>query len=253
MSKLTIKNKLYIFSALLPLGIAILGAVMYWLNAGMASNVNYSNTNNLVLKSLPFITYYLHILLDIAFVAISVSAISYARVYFGPATSSKICLITIAAYAFSEVLSYIFSIFYNSFNAADLKAKLISLAIELVFIALLDFITPVFSSLYVKRITKNASKVGRLKTALASVPTLIIYFVIKFSELISYTLNAVKSFILQGNTISSAMIVSIIIDVIYYIVLYFAVPLSITLLTSYVLVRLTGPLKLKIKGDSFKK
>ncbi len=250
MSKVPIKNKLYIFSATLPLIIALLAVVMYWLYAGMASNVNFTNTDNVLLKSLPHITHYLHILLDIAFIAASISVISYARSYFGPSTSAKTALIAISTYAVSEIFSYCFSVVYNSFNSADFKAKLISVAFELIYIGLLVFICPLLTRAYVNHTIKKDSKPSRLKLSMASSVTIGIYFIIKLAELVTYTISAVKDFLNQGNAISSSLIISIMIDVVYYIVLYLAVPVSIALLVSYVLTRYTGTLKLKIKGDS---
>lgn len=253
MNKLSIKSKFYLSSAISTLGFSVLVKLMYWLNAYFSTNVNFINTDNIFLKALPQVTNYAYIILAMGFVAVSIGAICYAISHFGPATSYKTALISLGSFVAAEITSYIYGIVYNSFNEAAFKATLISVGIELVYIAILVFITPSIAKAYLRFSLKNKTTLSRLKISTAVIPAVAIYFLIKLGELAIYTVDAMKSYISHGNTFSASVVISIILDVIYYFMLYFAAPVALGMLTIYTLTKITGPLKLKIKGETSKK
>ena len=249
MTKFPIKSKFYLTSAISVLAFSVLVKLLYWLNASFSTNVNFINTDNIFLKALPQITNYGYIIFGMGFVAVSIGTICYGISHFGPATSYKTALISLGAFAVAEIASYVYGVIYNSYNEAAFKATLISVGIELIYIALLLFITPFLSKVYLKLSLKNKSSLSRLKISTAVIPPVALYFLIKLGELAIYTVGAMKSYISYGNAFSASVIISIILDVIYYFMLYFAAPVALGMLTVYTLTKITGPLKLKIKGD----
>ena len=253
MTKLSIKNRFFLSTAAVALGFSILTKLMYWLNAYFSSNVNFTITDNIFLKALPLVTNYAHIIFGTAFIAVSIGAVTYAVAHFGPATSYKVCLTALGAFVLAECGSYVYNIIYNSYNEAALKATLVSVAIELLYIAVLMFLSPVLSKAFIKASLKNKTVLSRLSIGIAVIPSVAVYFIIKLAELALYTFDAVKTYINYGNTVSASVIISIILDVIYYFMLYFAAPAAIAMLTVHTFTKITGPLKLKIKGDYSKK
>ncbi len=253
MTKISIKSKFYLSASVGTLALGLLCKLTYWLKANFSSNVNFINTDNIISKALPQVMNYLNIFLGIAFIAVSIGAVSYARAHFGPATSYKVCLISLGAYTVAEGASYIYNVIYNTYNEAALKATLLSLTIEVAFIALLLFLTPLFTEIFLRRSLKGKTALSRLRTGCAILPSVSLYFVIKLAELAVYTVDATKTYISYGNTVSASVIISIILDVIYYFMLHFAAAAAVSLLFIYILTKITGPLKLKIKGDSSKK
>lgn len=250
MTKISIKSKFYFSAAIATLGVSLLTKLMYWMNSSFSTNVNFINTDSIILKSLPQITNYAYIIFSMAFIAVSIGVICYGIAHFGPATSYKASCISLGSFALAEIVSYVYGIIYNTYDEAALKATIISVGIELIYVGFIVFITPILAKAYLKLSLKHKTSLSRLKISTAVIPSIFIYFLIKLIELFIYTVDAIKYYLGHGNTFSASLVISIILDVIYYFMLYFAVPVALSILTVYTLTKITGPLKLKIKGAS---
>lgn len=245
MAKLTIKKKFYLFFIVTSLLIGLFTKVFYISTSALVTNVNYIHSENPLMHILPFITKYAYLLFDIAFYGFTVSGIAYARAYFGPKTSYVSASAALGAFIVSQVASLLYNMIYNYLSSGAVIALAISYAVEILFAVVLLMLTPITVSGYVNHLAKKSPLLAYKRVYLSSVLSLCISLLMRLLDLTAF--KVIPHFI-EYKDITSKELFDIVSDYIYYISYYFIIPAVISIVSYFIFKKVTGTLKMKIKG-----
>ena len=245
MTKLTIRKKFFIFFFATSLLIGILTKLFYISTSSLMTNVNYINSDNPLMHILPYITKYSYLFFDIAFSGFSVAGIAYARTYFGPKTSYISASIALGSYIISQAFGFIYNLIYNSLSSGAVIALALSYAVEILFMVVLLMLTPIIVCGFINHYAKRSPLLAYKRASLSALLPLSVSLLFRLLDLTAF--KVIPHFIEYKDT-TAKEVFDIASDYVYYLSYYFVIPAIISVISYFIFKKITGTLKLKIKG-----
>ena len=244
------KSEIYMrfrnISLILIAACVLLSKALYIVYILTASDVSFTGAQNVLLKAVPQIARYTCAVLGVWSQSAAVCAVVWGVSFFGKRTAAKMSLYTFALLLSGLLIMFVYNLIRNSLSAQQLIAAALSMCAEAAFMLLLIAAGVGIGRLYAGRRFNSASprRISRFSPMKAQLASLSFGFLVRIADLTAFNVVPYLS------TVSSADITGIVLDYVYYAMLYAAAAFLLAYATDKILLSKVGRLKPKVYGKA---
>ena len=247
------KSEIYMrfrnISLILIAACVLLSKALYIVYILTASDVSFTGAQNVLLKAVPQIARYTCAVLGVWSQSAAVCAVVWGVSFFGKRTAAKMSLYTFALLLSGLLIMFVYNLIRNSLSAHQLIAAALSMCAEAAFMLLLIAAGVGIGRLYAGRRFNSASprRISRFSPMKAQLASLSFGFLVRIADLTAFN---VVPYLSAVSSPSSADITGIVLDYVYYAMLYAAAAFLLAYATDKILLSKVGRLKPKVYGKA---